>query len=190
MVASDDHLPTKSAQEILLFWFNETKPAQWWRRDDKFDATIVERFGKIHAQAAIGTLDDWQNHPQNCLALIVVLDQFSRNIFRDTPSAFACDDKAQILAKHALLQKFDLEANEQRRAFFYLPFMHAECIDAQKQCVALHKERLPTTSDGQHALEHFNIIKEFGRFPHRNKILNRQSTKAEIEFLQNGGFNP
>lgn len=175
---------------ILHFWFTETKPYQWFRRDTVFDTTCRHRFGGLHRLAATNRLNVWRGQPKSALALILLLDQFSRNLFRDTPQAFAHDAMALDVAKDAIRRRFDLRFGVKERAFFYMPFMHSEDLTAQERSVSLFKARLPGTMNVPFAVEHHDIIKRFGRFPHRNKILGRTSTPAEIAFLKAGGFNP
>lgn len=175
---------------VLHFWFEETKPYQWFRRDDAFDLAIKTRFGALHDAAKAGRLDVWRAHPVYSLSLIIILDQFSRNLYRDTPQAFAQDPQALDVAREALSRRFDRLVNDQRRAFFYMPFMHAEDLSVQEESVALFKAQLPRTNNLPFAIEHRNIVKRFGRFPHRNKTLGRKSTPEEIAFLKAGGFNP
>lgn len=178
------------AETVLRFWFEETRPWQWWRRDDDFDAEVRRRFGALLAAAKEGGLDVWRAHPRHALARIIVLDQFSRNIFRDRPAAFAADAIALAAARDALARRFDKLYSEPQRAFFYMPFMHAEVLAVQEECVALFKANLPGGANLPFAVEHRDIVRRFGRFPHRNRILGRKSTPEEIVFLREGGFNP
>lgn len=120
----------------------------------------------------------------------MLLDQFSRNLFRDTPRAFAQDPHALSLARDAIDRRFDMIADPQARAFFYMPFMHSESLAAQEECVRLFKARKPQGNNVAFAIQHRDIIRRFGRFPHRNHILGRQSTPAERAYLAAGGFNP
>lgn len=186
--------PTRPTNEngdaVLRFWFEETKPYQWFRRDDAFDADIARCFGALHSAAAQGKLDVWRAHPRHCLSLIILLDQFSRNLFRDTPRAFAQDAHALSIARNAIARRFDRLVDDKRQAFFYMPFMHAEDLSVQEECVALFKAQLPTTMNVPFAIEHRDIVKRFGRFPHRNGVFGRISTTEEIAFLRSGGFNP
>lgn len=175
---------------VLNFWFVESKPYQWFRRDNAFDTAIKTRFGALHEAASEGRLEVWRAHPVHSLSLIILLDQFSRNLYRDTPRAFAQDDHALDVAREAIRCRFDQRVNEQRRAFFYVPFMHAEALPVQDECVDLFKARLPATTNVPFAIEHRDIVKRFGRFPHRNKVFERKSTPEEIAFLKAGGFNP
>jgi uncharacterized protein (DUF924 family) len=181
---------SENGEAVLRFWFEETKPYQWFRRDDAFDAAIKARFGALHRTAAQGKLDIWRAHPRYALSLIIVLDQFSRNLFRDMPQAFAQDAKALAIAREALDRRFDHLVDDKRRAFFYMPFMHAEDLSVQEECVALFKAQLPTTMNVPFAIEHRDIVRRFGRFPHRNETFGRRSTPEEIAFLREGGFNP
>lgn len=181
---------SENGDAVLRFWFEETKPYQWYRRNEKFDAEIKRRFGALHEAAAAGKLDVWRAHPVYSLSLIIILDQFSRNLFRDTPKAFAQDAKALSVAREALARRFDRLVGDKRRAFYYMPFMHAETLSVQEECVALFKAQLPATMNVPFAIEHRDIVARFGRFPHRNNAFNRRSTPEEIAFLKGGGFNP
>ena len=168
-------------RDVLRFWFEEAKPEQWFEKDDAFDRAIRSRFGALHAEVA--AMDDTAclGDAETALAAAIVLDQFSRNIFRDTPAAFAADGKALRLAAGAVARGFDQRVPVERRQFFYLPFEHAEDAGAQARSVALFA---PLGADyGRWAEAHKVIIDRFGRFPHRNAILGRVSTPEEIEFL-------
>jgi uncharacterized protein (DUF924 family) len=175
---------------VLSFWFEESKPYQWFRRDDAFDAAIQSRFAALHRAASDGCLEVWRAHPVYSLSLIILLDQFSRNLFRGDARTFAQDDHALDVAREAIRRRFDHLVDGKRRAFFYMPFMHAEALSVQEQSVALFKARLPSTMNVPFAIEHYDIVKRFGRFPHRNKVFERKSTPEEVAFLKAGGFNP
>lgn len=180
----------EAAVAILSFWFDEAKPYQWFRRDDAFDEEIRTRFGALHLAAIEGRLDAWRAHPRHSLALIILLDQFSRNMFRDTPRAFAQDPQALDVAREAIRRRFDALYEPRERSFFYMPFMHSEELTAQEACVALFKSRMPSSGNLSYAEDHCDIVRCYGRFPHRNKILVRASTLEERAFLKAGGFNP
>jgi uncharacterized protein (DUF924 family) len=183
--------PTAAAAEAILhFWFEESKPYQWFRRDHAFDRTIKSRFGALHEAAIAGKLDVWRAHSRHSLSLIILLDQFSRNIYRDDPRAFAQDAQALDVAREAIRRRFDKLYDARERAFFYMPFMHSEDMGVQEECVALFKSQLPSTMNVPYAIEHRDIVKRFGRFPHRNQIFARASTPEEVAFLKAGGFNP
>lgn len=173
-------------EDILNFWFNELSPAQWWAKDENLDAEIKHRFSAIHAQAARCELFDWRIAAKGRLAEIIILDQFSRNIFRDTPQAFANDSLALALAQEALTVDVDKALSPTERSFLYLPFMHSESAEIHKVAVILYSS--PGLEDHlDFELQHQSIITRFGRYPHRNKILGRESTPEEIEFLKEPG---
>ncbi|MGE0407874.1 MAG: DUF924 family protein [Amphiplicatus sp.] len=178
------------ARAVLSFWFDEHGFAAWFTRDDAFDIAIRRRFGAAHEAAWAGALDAMRADADGALALIIILDQFSRNLFRNDARAFAADQKARGLARNALSRRFDMIATPARRAFFYMPFMHSENLADQDFCVALFKARLAGSASVPYAEEHRAIIRRFGRFPHRNKALGRTSTREEIAYLAAGGFNP
>jgi uncharacterized protein (DUF924 family) len=173
-------------EDILNFWFTELRPEQWWAKDEKLDEEIKRRFSAIHTQAARCELFDWRMAAKGRLAEIIILDQFSRNIFRDTPQAFANDPLALALAQEALAVDADKALSPTERSFLYLPFMHSESAEIHKVAVMLYG--LPGLEDNlDFELQHQTIINRFGRYPHRNKILGRESTQEEIEFLQQPG---
>lgn len=178
------------AEAVLDFWFGQSKPGQWYQRDAAFDREIKRRFSDLHKAAKDGALDVWRAAPRHALARIIILDQFSRNLYRDDPRAFTQDDMALMAARDALARRFDLLFAPDAQAFFLMPFMHSEDIDVQEMCVRLFKTRQPGAGNLPYALEHRDIIARFGRFPHRNGVLGRQSTPAEKQFLARGGFNP
>jgi uncharacterized protein (DUF924 family) len=174
-------------QEIVAFW-REAGPDKWFKRDDTFDAGIKERFLATHEAAASGALAAWEGSAEGALALLILLDQFPRNMFRGTPRAFATDERARAIADRAIAQGFDNAVSPQMRSFFYLPFMHSEELADQERCVALYREAADDYSL-KYADEHADIIRRFGRFPHRNAILGRASTAEEKAFLESGGFS-
>lgn len=175
-----------SPDDILNFWFGELEPAQWWQADDALDRTICHRFSNCWKDAADGRLDHWQENARSCLALIIVLDQFSRNIHRGTPQAFAQDEKALSVAEHALARGFDRDVSPERRVFFYMPYEHAEDLQMQEKSVALFR-RLGLKEQTEYAIRHRDIIARFGRFPHRNAILGRKNSENEEVFLTQPG---
>ncbi|MEZ5839194.1 MAG: DUF924 family protein [Hyphomicrobiales bacterium] len=175
------------AFDVLEFWWR-AGPSRWFSRSDGFDAEIADRFGALHARAVAGDLDDWQATPSGALALVLLLDQFSRNLFRDDARAFAADGKALALAEAALARGFDRAFPKPARNFFYMPFMHAEDIELQERSVDLF--RALGDKDGEYfALVHLDVIRRFGRFPHRNAALGRTTSAAEEAFLAGGGFS-
>ncbi len=185
------------AREVLAFWFGEpgsaghgeARPA-WFRKDPAFDAAIRERFLALHARAALGECDRWRDEPGPLLALIVVLDQFSRNLYRDDPRAFSQDAQALACAQLMLDRRWDEERLPVERQFAYLPFEHAEDLAMQDRSVALFTalEAFPETKGlAEWAERHRAIVRRFGRFPHRNAALGRSSTPAEAAFLKEPG---
>ncbi len=184
-------------QAVLDFWFlPATDPeyaksrAEWFRKSDAFDALIRSQFGALIERALRGELRDWDTEPPGALAQIIVLDQFTRNTFRDTPRAFAGDPQAQQAALAMLEDRRDLELIPAQRWFVYMPLEHAEDIALQERCVAFFSElerEAHFENIAAYAVRHRDIIARFGRFPHRNRILGRESTPDEIEFLKQPG---
>ena len=170
-------------QEILDFWFNEIERADWYRKDDAFDAQMRSRFLDDVERALAGALNDWAQKPEGRLALILLLDQMTRNLFRDTPRAFAGDAAALALSQ-AALQDGQLEKEDDvfRRIFTLMPLMHSEDLAVQQQSVALFA-RYGDENSRDYAQQHLEVIEKYGRFPHRNAILDRRSTAAEKEYL-------
>jgi len=171
-------------RDILQFWFEEATPQQWFSKDDAFDETIRTRFGAIHAQAAAGELAAWRNFgAHGRLAEIIVLDQFSRNLYRDDARQFAMDTVALVLAQEIVTSGFDQKLEPTERAFIYLPYMHSESRLIHEEALLLFTDLgLPLNLDFE--LQHKTIIDRFGRYPHRNDVLGRVSTAEEIEFLK------
>lgn len=185
------------SEAILEFWFGDRagseygKPRKaWFQKKPEFDETVRSRFLGDYQAAASGRYDDWTNHPRSTLALILLLDQFPRNLFRDRPEAFATDTKALEIAKDAIARGFDRQLLPVERWFVYLPFEHSEDLADQRRSVELFHQLdgdpdSATTID--YADRHFKVIERFGRFPHRNRILGRPNTSEEAEFLQKPG---
>jgi len=176
-----------SPNDILTFWFEEAGPKRWFQQSDAFDAEVRMRFEETVLSLATN-VESWDENPESTLALIVALDQFPRNIYRGTKAAYAFDDKAMSYAQAMTDKGWDLKIDQSRRAFVYMPFMHAESRMAQNECVRLMDMRLDDANNLHHAKEHRKVIKRFGRFPHRNEILGRQSTTEEKVFLKSGGY--
>lgn len=178
-------------KNVLDFWFVETKPQQWFQADVEFDKAIIERFSNIYAMAVRGDLDEWKENADGALALCILLDQMPRNMFRGTAKAFETDKRVLIIAKYAISKSLDQELSVQKRSFLYLPFEHSEDLKVQNQSVELFekiKDDAPLAYD--YAVRHFDVIEKYGRFPHRNKILERMNTPEEDEYLAqpNAGF--
>lgn len=173
-------------QDVINFWFNEIEPHQWWVKDDEFDQLIRDRFSTFHDRAIKCELFEWRNFPQGRLAEIIVLDQFSRNMFRGTSKAFSQDAMALTLSQEAVSRGIDLELEPSERSFLYLPFMHSESLVIHNQAEMLYRQ-LGNSSNLEFELKHKKIIERFGRYPHRNEILGRESTDEERAFLKEPG---
>ena len=173
-------------QQLVSFWFEEIEPAMWWKKDDDFDAILVERFSEIHTRATCCELFGWRKEPEGRLAEIIVLDQFSRNMFRDSDLAFANDTMSLALAQEAIGCGADQALTPVQRSFLYMPFMHSESLKIHEVAVELFR-RNDIQSNLDFEFSHKKIIEEFGRYPHRNIILGRQSTAEEITFLSQPG---
>jgi uncharacterized protein (DUF924 family) len=174
-----------NVREVLRFWFEEISPPQWWRRDPAFDELVRARFGEVHSAASRAELWTWRDSAAGRLAEIIVLDQFSRNIYRDDARAFACDALALALAQEAVRAGADLEVVEERRAFVYMPYMHSESAVVHAVAVDLFRQR--ALANLEYELRHKAIIDRFGRYPHRNAALGRTSTPEELSFLAQKG---
>lgn len=181
-----------SYEEVLGFWFGEPgskehlQPnAKWFQPTDTFDEEIRQRFGALHAALRNGKLPDWYTSPRSLLATIIVLDQFSRNLCRNSSQAFENDEAALNLARHAIAKGWDKKLAPMERSFLYMPFMHAENLSAQEEGL-IHFATLPS-QEFQEALHymkrHHRVIQRFGRFPHRNQVLGRPNTPEESSFL-------
>ena len=175
-------------QEIISFWFEELKPEQWWAKDNDLDQKITQKFSEVHAQAVKCELYQWRVLPLGRLAEIIVLDQFSRNIFRDSPLAFANDSLALALAQEAIALEADKYLTPIQRSFLYLPFMHSESLKIHEIAVDLYKKN-GIKANLEFEMKHKKIIERFNRYPHRNSILGRISTLEEIEFLKQPDSN-
>lgn len=180
---------TASIDDVLDFWLVETTAKQRFIKDPEFDQTVRERLGSAHELAVDGSLADWRDSARGCLALCILLDQAPRNMFRDTPRAFATDELARAVAGHAIDQDFDRDPafDDDVRLFFYMPFMHSEDEADQDTCVRLISERIAPENRGGYAERHRVIVMRFGRFPHRNAILGRENTPEEETFLSEDG---
>ena len=183
--------------DVLEFWFGDpagadfgARRAVWFGKDEAFDSEIRDRFGRDVARASAGEYDSWQDTAEGALALIVVLDQFPRNIFRGLPEAYAQDARARSVARRAVDLGFDRRLSAAQRLFVYLPFEHSENLADQRLCVALFSRLLPDFDEEFRerarfsAYRHCEIIERFGRFPHRNEALGRRSTAEELAFLK------
>ena len=186
-------MPTE-ADEVLAFWFGrEDEPGYgefreaWFRKDPEFDQQVQERFGPLYERAAAGELDGWREEARSCLALVICLDQFPRNMFRGDGRTHATDDKALETARYALERALDRELPPFQRVFVYMPFMHSESVEDQRRSVELFgrlAEKPGAPDLTSYAVGRMEIVERFGRFPHRNVIMGRETTPEEAEFLQ------
>lgn len=182
MATPDSH----DGSEVLRFWFEEIDSSAWFRKDVAFDELLRERFGLLHQRAASCEFYTWRTTPQGRLAEIIVLDQFSRNIYRDTAAAFASDPLALVLAQEMVAAGLDQHLEASQRSFVYMPYMHSESLAIHDFAVELFRKS-GSESSLKYEYSHRAIIERFGRYPHRNAILGRESTAEEFEFLAQDG---
>jgi len=175
-----------TADEIVSFW-RTAGPDRWFKKDAGFDEEIRQRFLKTHEAAAAGKLADWEQSAQGALALLILLDQFPRNMFRGDARAFATDPLARAVAAGAIVRGFDSQVPPDMRGFFYLPFQHSEDLADQERSIAFYKA-IGDVENLKWAELHADVIRRFGRFPHRNSVLGRTTTPEEQAFLDGGGF--
>lgn len=169
--------------ELLGFWFGELTPEDWYAVKPETDAAIRERFMQLYREMRVAAPEEAYADPQAALAAIILFDQLPRNMFRGQPEAFGSDDLAAALARNALDRGFDQDLEPAHKQFLYMPLMHSEVLADQERCVSLFKA-LGNEESLKYAIEHRDIIARFGRFPHRNRVLGRESTPDEIAFLQ------
>ena len=177
---------TETPAEVIAFW-REAGPERWFEKNEVFDEAVRARFLALHERAAAGELKDWENSAEGTLALLLLFDQFPRNMFRGTARAFATDELARAIAAGALLKGFDAQVPSDLRTFLYLPFEHSEDMADQERGLALYTAA-GDQDDLKWAQIHADIIRRFGRFPHRNAALGRSTTPEEQAFLNAGGF--
>lgn len=170
-------------QEILEFWFSDAVRKLWFNSTDEFDALLRERYLELWEQACRGELDDWMQSAGGCLALVILLDQFPLNMFRGEARSYASEARSRDIARYAIQNDFDRDFDAKQRAFLYMPFMHSETLSDQKRALELFDQ--PGLEDNlRFAHHHHDIVARFGRFPHRNQALGRDSTPDEIEYLE------
>ncbi len=173
-------------EEIIEFWFDEIDPKNWFRKDDSFDQMLRERFLLTRESAARAELYGWRHSAEGRLAEIIVLDQFSRNLYRNSGEAFAGDPLALALAQEAVASGYDAALPQDKRTFLYMPYMHSESLIIHEVAVKLFTD-LGREENLKYEIMHKEIIERFGRYPHRNEVLGRVSTVEEIEFLKQPG---
>ncbi|MGL6208797.1 MAG: DUF924 family protein [Paracoccaceae bacterium] len=178
-------LASAEAQRVVAFW-TAAGPAMWFAKDPAFDRAFRDAFLDLHIAAAGGKLTGWLATAEGALALVILLDQFPRNAFRDTPRMYASDPLARAVADDAIASGHDQRADPMLRLFFYLPFAHSEDMHDQERSVALGRDMPPPVPD--HSRRHQDIVRRFGRFPHRNVVLGRQTTPEEAAYLAAGGY--
>jgi len=181
----NDNEPRPKPEEVTAFW-RAAGPKTWFRKDAAFDREIAARFLAAHEAAAAGRLCGWETTAEGAFALLLLLDQFPRNMFRGSVRAFATDPLARAVAERAIQHGFDAAAPSAERIFFYLPFMHSENPADQERSLALARQA--DHESEKYAQVHADIIRRFGRFPHRNGLLGRATTPQEQAFLDAGGF--
>ena len=176
----------ESFEDVLNFWFTEITPKQWWVKDIDFDKHLAERYSALHEAATKGELFAWREHELGRLGEVIVLDQFPRNIYRDDARAFASDPMALVLSQQAVQLQTQVDFSVEQKMFLYLPFMHSESLMIHDEAVKLFSEPgLENNLDFEH--RHKRIVERFGRYPHRNAIVGRQSTEEEMVFLKEPG---
>jgi len=179
--------PDITPSAVVAFW-KEAGPARWFAKDDAFDADVRRRFHDAHVAAARRELDDWADTAEGALALLILLDQFPRNSFRGTAHQFATDPLARMFAHRALDAGHDLAGENEMRRFFYLPLQHSEAMADQDRQLELFQTRMTRKPDDRWAEHHHGVVARFGRFPHRNRLLGRETTPEEQAFLDEDGF--
>ncbi len=173
-------------KEIIEFWFEELEPKQWWVKDEALDRVIIDRFSRVHDRAIRCELYPWRKAAHGRLAEIIVLDQFSRNMFRGSPLSFAYDSLALVLAQEAISVGADMQLSPIEKNFLYMPFMHSESLEIHNVAMELFRNN-GLEGNLEYEIKHREIIEQFGRYPHRNAILGRESTLEEIVFLKQPG---
>ena len=169
--------------EILEFWFAPGMAAKWFVANPDLDREVAERLGALHEKAAAGDFDDWRDSAQGCLALLVLLDQTPRNIFRNHPRTYATDEMARAVTQHALERGYDKELTHDQRGILYLPLLHSESLADKERAVELTRPLTENPDFHYWANHHRDVVARFGRFPHRNEILGRETTPEEAAFL-------
>lgn len=180
-----------SPKEILEFWFGELEPKDWFRGGERVDDLVRERFLAVWERAAEGKFADWTETPDGTLALVLVLDQFPRNMFRGSGRSFDSDQLARDTVNAAIDAGVDMEIHEDRRMFLYMPLMHSETMADQDRCLELVRTKFSTVNAQTelHSKAHREVIRRFGRFPYRNEALGRASTSEEEEWMAAGGYD-
>ncbi|MCK5335867.1 MAG: DUF924 domain-containing protein [Gammaproteobacteria bacterium] len=172
-----------SAKEIINFWYSNRVKGQWFASTPELDKEILEKYKQVWEMALAGGLDDWCKKPESCLALVIILDQFPLNMFRGTAKSFQSERKSVEIAEYAVKNNFEQQLDKNKLAFLFMPFMHSEELKDQDLSISLFKEN-NLQGNIRFAEHHREIIRKYGRFPHRNRILGRDSTDDEIKYLE------
>lgn len=186
MLTADDN---KKLRDVTDYWFHQLTPVDWFRQSDDVDQNIRDKFLTTYDDFKAKDLSEMDLTGEQILAAILLFDQMPRNMFRDSAQAFATDDLALSLCQMALANRHDLEMTDIEKSFTYLPLEHSESLKDQELCVSLFQQRTKLEEQIDYAVRHYNVIKRFDRFPHRNDVLGRSSTAEEVEFLSSGGDN-
>ncbi len=173
--------------EILQFWFSDAAREKWFHSTPEFDEEIRQRFEAVWGLARAGSYDHWEQDPQGALALVIVLDQFPLNMFREDARQYSTEANARKIAGHAIEQGFDQQLTDEQRVFLYLPFMHSESLEDQDYAVQLYQQA-GLDDNLRYAHHHRDVVQRFGRFPHRNAALGRESTAEELEYLKHANW--
>ncbi|TNE46461.1 MAG: DUF924 domain-containing protein [Deltaproteobacteria bacterium] len=173
-------------QTVLDFWFSEEHSKEWFRKSEAFDQLIRYNFLEAYEQAIAGTYDDWSNKPDSCLALVILTDQFPRNMFRGSGRMYEGDPKSLALTKLAIERDYPNELGDAQRKFLLMPLMHSESLEDQELGVEMFAKHCDERT-AEYAVKHRDVVAEFGRFPHRNDLLDRECTEAELEYLAKPG---
>lgn len=173
--------------EIVEFWFSEQARPRWFNSTPEFDQEICSRYKKVWGLARAGSFDHWEQEPYGALVLVIILDQFPLNMFRSDARQYSTESHARQIAGHAIQKGFDQQLQKQQQAFLYLPFMHSESLQDQDYAVQLY-DKAGLHDNLRFAKHHRDVIKRFGRFPHRNEALGRESTEQEIEYLKTANW--
>jgi len=171
-----------SYQDIVDYWYSEQVKALWFNSNKAFDEELKERFEAVYQSAVNFELDHWKDEPQGALALAILFDQIPLNIYRDQPESFATEARAREVAAYAIDKGLDEKLTKEQKVFLYMPYMHSENLDDQETGIRLF-EKAGLMENAKYAKHHRAIVEKFGRFPHRNKILNRESSEVELEYL-------
>ncbi|MBL7004410.1 MAG: DUF924 domain-containing protein [Gammaproteobacteria bacterium] len=172
---------------ILSFWFSDATEPLWFNSTPEFDSQLQQQYEQVWEQAASGDLDDWKNSADGALALVIILDQFPLNMFRNQAKGYSTEAKAREIAQYAIKNNLTENMSKSQKAFLYLPFMHSEDINDQQRAIDLY-DQAGLEGNARYARHHYGVIERFGRFPHRNEALGRVSTQEELDYLKTANW--